>query len=314
MRSSKNKVNNAGGKLLLCLAAFAVLIAVCVMGTQLEQELQMQEQEHLANENSQGETVYLFPLTDADCSVSGDNGTLISLEKAADPLTDTVLIDRGGTYILEGSLEGSILVDAQDQLVHLIFQGVDISSKNGSALAVRSAGKAVITLADGTVSTLRDTSDYDKAADENSCIYSECDLTINGTGSMNVHGYYKDAIHTKDTLKILDCSLVLQAKREAARGNDGMLLKDASVDIQCENTGLYTKNDGRNNRGCIQITGSQVGIIAGEYGIAAAVDLHIQDSEVHLKGIISDMEVLGTAYIEDGALKEQAFTEGEALP
>lgn len=294
MQSSKNKVNNKWNRLLLCIPAIVSLLLIYILFNDKET---FQKEEYQEKETWE----ILFPITTADSTISNEDAEHINLND----VSDQVVIDHGGTYLLEGTLDGRIIVQAEEQIVHLILNGVSIYSKSGPAIAILSAGKVILTLPDDKENTLRDSADYDTLTEENSCIYSECDLTINGSGTLNVHGYYKDAIHSKDTLKILGGHLNILAKREAIRGNDGILLKDSDIHIECEKNGLYTKNTGRKNRGCIQISGGALSIVAGEYAIAAVSDLYINDSEVYLKGIISDFDIAGNSYIQKGCLQDE---------
>lgn len=294
MQSSKNKVNNKWSRLILCIPALVMFLFICIFFYDKETSYQEQFQEGGADQ-------ILFPITEADKNTSMEAVTGINLKD----VSDQYVIEHGGTYLLEGTLDGCIIVNAEEQIVRLILNGVSISSKSGPAISVLSAGKVIITLPDDKDNSLRDSADYGDLVDENACIYSECDLTINGSGSMNVHGYYKDAIHSKDTLKILGSQLNIQAKREAIRGNDGILLKDSFIHIECEKTGLYTKNTGRKNRGCIQISGGELSVVAGEYAISAVSDLYVNDANVYLKGILSDFDVAGNSYIQKGCLQDE---------
>lgn len=294
MRSSKNKVNNKWNRLLLCIPAIISLLLIYIFFNDKDA---FQKEPYQESETWE----ILFPITTADNGISADDAENINLND----VSDQVIIEHGGTYLLEGSLNGRIVVQAEEQIVHLILNGVSVYSRSGPAISILSAGKVILTLPDETENTLRDSADYENLADENACIYSECDLTINGSGTMNVHGYYKDAIHSKDTLKILDSHLNILAKREAIRGNDGILLKDSHIHIECEKNGLYTKNTGRKNRGCVQISGGKISIVAGEYAIAAVSDLYINDAEVYLKGIISDLDIAGNSYIQKGCLQDE---------
>ena len=294
MQSSKNKVNNKWNRLLLCIPAIVSLLLIYILFNDKET---FQKEEYQEKETWE----ILFPITTADSTISTEDAEHINLND----VSDQVVIDHGGTYLLEGTLDGRIIVQAEEQIVHLILNGVSIYSKSGPAIAILSAGKVILTLPDDKENTLRDSADYDTLTEENSCIYSECDLTINGSGTLNVHGYYKDAIHSKDTLKILGGHLNILAKREAIRGNDGILLKNSDIHIECEKNWLYTKTNCRKTLGCIQISGGALSIVAGEYAIAAVSDLYINDSEVYLKGIISDFDIAGNSYIQKGCLQDE---------
>ena len=63
----------------------------------------------------------------------------------------TATISAAGTYRISGTVaNGQILVDAGDSaVVQLVLDGVDITNADGAAIAVMSAEKAIVILADG---------------------------------------------------------------------------------------------------------------------------------------------------------------------
>ena len=123
------------------------------------------------------------------------------------------VITRGGSYELKGDLSGGqikVSVPKTEQ-VELIFNNFTASSNTSAPLYIESADKCVIFLAAGSVNTLTDATLYQYAnpADDkpNACIYSSDDLTIKGTGTLNVNGNYNNGIGCKNDLRIKDCTL-----------------------------------------------------------------------------------------------------------
>lgn len=78
------------------------------------------------------------------------NGEGVLIEGSA------VTITEAGTYHISGTLgEGQIVVEAGNEaVVRLILDNADITNSTGAAIAVMSAEKAVVMLADGTDNTL----------------------------------------------------------------------------------------------------------------------------------------------------------------
>ena len=99
-------------------------------------------------------------------------------------LSGDLVITEGGDYLLRGNLQGKILVDAGEHLVHLFLDGVNIEVEEGNALLVQGASKVVLTLMDGTENRLADAPYYRTNEEYDACIYSFPDLTVNGTGSL----------------------------------------------------------------------------------------------------------------------------------
>lgn len=237
-------------------------------------------------------------LTAADQETAGENPVQIDLTVQNSP----VQITRGGSYLLTGTLEGSIHIDAEEQIVHVILQNAAVDSSEGPAFYVHSAGKVILTLAEGTENTLQDSGIYEESEAADACIYSECDLTINGTGTLNVYGYYQDAVHTKDVLKILDGSIFVQSKRDGLRGNDGILLSCRETTVQSERNGLRTTKTGKPGKGNIEILAGSHSVIGGNYAITCARDLHVQDCDLFLLGVVGFYHADGEQYIQEGSL------------
>lgn len=241
----------------------------------------------------------VYTLTEADTDVNADNAA----EVVFDGEQAVYLIDKPGDYLFTGKYDGQIQIDVQDEIVHLILDNVEIESPDGPAIYVKSAAKVVITVLKESTSTLTDSAYYTNFPEAKACIYSESDLTVNGGGSLNVYGYYKDAIRTKDTLKILDVNLAVQAKDTGLRGNDGVVIQTEALDIQCEGNGIYTEKADKKNKGFVDITGGTINIIAGEYGIDAAENIYIRDCKADIFGVIQNITCLGTQHIEEGCLE-----------
>lgn len=215
-----------------------------------------------------------------------------------------IIVAEGGDIWLSGSLEGQVVVEAEeDELVHLYLEDVEISSGQGPAIRIEEASKVIVTLVSGTGSTLTDGTDYTDCEECPACLFSACDLTINGDGALRVYGYYEDGIRSKDRLKLLSGSVEVHARGDGVRGNDGILLKDASVDIQSEGHGLYTVKRGENDRGVIEIDGGTLSVVAGQKGIFAASGLYMYRCVCNVNAVEEKVKTEGEAYIADGCLR-----------
>lgn len=214
-------------------------------------------------------------------------------------------ITDAGDYLLSGSCEGRLYIDAEEQIVHLILNHADIRSLSGPAIYVKSAGKVIITLADGSVNTVRD-SMYHRGKDEgDAAVYSQCDLTINGTGSLTVYGDYEDGIHSKDVVKLLDGDITVQAKNNAVQGNDGLLVQVASLTVECEGSGLRSTKSGKEEKGTIDISGGQISVIAGEYAVSSSKDLYMRNCSFWSNAVLGELNVAGECYLAEGCRKDE---------
>lgn len=236
-------------------------------------------------------------LTAADLQTTAQAPVAIALGTEA-----VCSITAGGSYLLSGSLNGSIVIDAGQQVVHLILDNVSVSAPTGPALEVISARHLILTLPKDTESSFRDSGKYPVNTESDGCIYSTCDLTVNGEGTLNVSGFFKDAIHTKDTLKILNDSCFVQSKRDGLHGNDGVAVRCRDLTVQCERNGIYSTKTGKSARGNVEVLDTAGSVIGGGYAISCAADLYVAKSDLHVAGVYDRLQVAGSSYVEEGSL------------
>ena len=206
-------------------------------------------------------------------TVTADSGA-VTIDGSA------VTITAAGTYRISGTLgDGQLIVDAgDDAVVQLILDEAHISNANGAAVAVMSAEKAIVILADGSTNTLADGTAYVLAEGEdepNAALYSKSDLTITGEGSLAVSGNYNDGIASKDGLVIDDGDITVVAVDDGIRGKDYVVVNDGTLDITSGGDGIKADNDEDAGRGYISIAAGTVNIDAGGDGIQAATDVLI---------------------------------------
>ena len=197
-----------------------------------------------------------------------------------------VTVTAGGTYVLTGSLAGRIIVNAPKEKVVLVLSGASITCDDGSALYVYKSAMTTLYLADQTENTLSDGSEYTFADDfssqsedePNACLYTKSDLVIAGGGSLRVTAQYKNGITSKDTLRLADGTITIQAKENGINGKDFCVLQNAHLSVDSGADALRSTNDQDKNLGFIGISGSDLTLAAGEDGIQAQTYLLVRES------------------------------------
>ena len=243
----------------------------------------------------------VFPVTKTDLDTDPGLGQEIDLTLVPEDYS----ITEGGSYILTGEYSGQITVDAEEQIVHLFLKDVRIHSRSGPAILVASAGKVIITLADGTDNAIEDSAHYRDSDHQDASIYSSCDLTLNGSGSLSLYGYYNDAIHSRDMVKILGGNIFIQSFGHGIQGNDGILINGDSLRIESKKSGLRTTKAGNDHRGTIDLCGGRIAIIAGEYAIASSGDLYVRSCTVTTDSVMGQMDVAGSRFLTEGCLEDE---------
>ncbi|PYI53743.1 carbohydrate-binding domain-containing protein [Paenibacillus flagellatus] len=228
---------------------------------------------------------------DADLATdwSADNATAIALNGTNATVTGTgakadngtVTITAPGTYVLSGKLaDGQVVVDVPNKgTVRLVLNGADIHNEDNAPVYVKEAGKAVITLQEGTDNVVSDGKTYvfpDASADEpNAAIFSKADLTVNGTGSLTVRGSFNNGITSKDDLKITGGAIRIEAADDGLMGRDLVAVRDGKLTIEAGGDGVKTTNDADAAKGSIAIEGGTFDIRAGGDGMQAANAIRI---------------------------------------
>ena len=239
-----------------------------------------------------------FEITDEDERTSFDDDAVkVDLSQVSGDFE----IKEGGDYVLSGSGDCRIVVDAKEKPVHLFLDGIELIENEGGAVLALSASKLIITCLDGTENVLGDSAYYQENKEYDACLYSVPDLTINGSGSLRITGLYEDGIHSKDIVKILGTTLEVKAKGDGIRGNDGICFTSASgCKVEAEKNGLRTSKNGHDVKGSVEIRDSVVSVIAGKYAIESYDGLVVSGSSLYLNGVLGKWQVAGEEFVEEG--------------
>lgn len=171
----------------------------------------------------------------------------------------TVTITSAGTYIISGSLsDGQIVIAASDSdKVQLVLNNAEINCNTSAAVYVKSADKVFVTLPAGTTNSLGGGTEYVQTDDNtvDGVIFSKSDLTLNGTGTLNIDADYRHGIVTKDTLCITGGTYVIDAVKTCLAGKDGIKILDGSFTLTSGSKGLNSGNDDDAREGSIYIAG-----------------------------------------------------------
>lgn len=251
-------------------------------------------------------------VTESDYKVSDSGSTEIVIDSAEDKnwgdkayYSDGELVIRqAGSYIMSGRMDGTLIIRAyDDQQVHLILNGFEVYSSGTPALQVESASKVIVTAAEESQNILCDT-EYRTDKEKNSCIYSVADLTFNGTGTVNVWGYYQDAIASKGRIKVIRGSYAIRAVDDAIRGRDGVVIVGGILNLQTEGTGIKSTNTENEKKGDINVQGGELTIIAGEHAISAAKNLEIVGCKIAKQTVLDDFVCQGKLILSEECINE----------
>ena len=231
----------------------------------------------------------LFTDRDNDGSFNEEEAQYISLSN------ESVTIKDEGIYVLSGTLDdGQIIIDSNDSSkIQLVLNNVNITSSSSAAIYVKEADKVFITLADGTQNTLSTTGEFQSDGDINidGVIFSKDDLTINGSGTLNISTSFGNGIVSKDDLKITNGTYVINASGNGLEANDIIATAGGTFTITSQKDALHCDED-------IAVTGGTFTIKAEDDGVhtdnalyitAGTVDIiksyeGLEGKEIHISG------------------------------
>lgn len=214
------------------------------------------------------------------------NGSAITVDgDGATAEGSTVTVFAAGTYSVSGSLvDGQIIVNTQDDgIVRLILNGVDIASAASAPIYVANAAETVIVLEDNTENHVSDATTYvfeNADTDEpNAAIFSNDDLTIDGSGTLTVDGNYNDGIASEDGLVITGGTIIVNAVDDGIRGKDYLVVNEGDITVNAQGDGLKSDNADDTTQGYITIESGVIRVTSGGDAIQAATGIMIANGE-----------------------------------
>ena len=190
-----------------------------------------------------------------------------------------ISVTMPGTYVFEGNLNGTLTVNVSEKAkVRLILNGFEITSSDGPAIRILEGDRVTISLEDDTENVVTDSETY---SDEtlSSAIYSKSDLIFNGTGKLKVNANHADAIASKDDLRIVSGTYVINAVDDGIVGKDRLKIKDGKFTVTSGGDALKTTNIENVDRGFIYIANGTFKLTSGDEAIDATSSIRIDDGD-----------------------------------
>lgn len=230
-------------------------------------------------------------------------------------------ITSKGIYKITGSSDGVSIViddDSESGNVYLILDNVTMGNDENPCIDVENADKVIIQCVGESSFSY---GNQDSSAKKDGAVYSKDDLTISGSGSLNIVSALHGVV-CNDDLKITGVKLSIQSNKVGIKsadslrigggtikinsGHDGIKLENdentsyfyfekAEMTIYSEYDGISVKSgdDSKTFSGYVRLNGGKISIITAGMGSEAS-----KDSSTSQKGIKSD----GNIYISDTEL------------
>ena len=164
-------------------------------------------------------------------TVSGDDANYVTINGADVTVTseiDSLLLILSGT-----TTDGSLLVNRQKKF-GIKLNGVSINNVDGPAINNQGSKYLYLEVAGGTTNTLTDGTTYtEQVYDQKGAFFSEGEMYLYGTGTLNVTGNCRHAIACDDFI-VIDDNVTLNVKSPSGSGikvNDGLWINNGTIDI-----------------------------------------------------------------------------------
>jgi dockerin type I len=231
--------------------------------------------------------------SDSDTMIELSNGSAKINGEGASYADGNITITKAGTYVFSGEFDGQIITDVGDEdLVHIVFNGVTITNTKSSVFNGATGRKIVLTLVDGTTNTITDSTTYNYADGEDepdATFFVKQDLTVNGNGTLNISSNYATALKAKDNLIILGGKLNIESVGKAIKGTDSVTIENAEITINVEDDGITTEGALVINSGTIKMEKVGEGLEAVTIDInGGTVDIVASDDGINARGLIDD--------------------------
>ncbi|MFD1605434.1 carbohydrate-binding domain-containing protein [Flavobacterium artemisiae] len=202
------------------------------------------------------------------------NGTTATVENAVTGVTvaisgsDVIVTSTVAevAYEITGSTTDGMLKIYSDKKYKLTLNGVSIKNNDGPAINIQSGKRAFIVLS-GT-NTLEDGATYATSTeDQKGTFFSEGQLILSGTGSLNITANNKHGIAADDYVRVQSGTITItKAVSDGIHTNDGVYIDGGTLNINASSDGIEAEE------GPIVINAGTITITAADDGITASYD------------------------------------------
>ena len=249
---------------------------------------------------------------EATTIIADDSGFTVS-GSGASVENNTVTITENGTYIISGTIDdGQIIVNTDDK-IQIILNGLTITSSTSAPIYIMESEEVTITLAEGTINTVSDTTDFtysDSINEEpDATIFSKGDLIFNGTGTLVVNSNFNHAIVSKDSLTLAEGTFEITTVGDALNANDTLSVVSGTYTIAAGDDGFHSDTYLVFYDGTVNITESTEGLEAGIISIQGGT-ISLKSSDDGINATTDDTSIAIELQISGGSVIVNADGDG----
>lgn len=248
-----------------------------------------------------------FSSRDLEQTVDLSAATSLALQSGTD-----LAISSEGVYLLSGTANDvTIVIDAAaDAKVQIVLDGATITNENAPVLYVKAADKVFVTTT-ASQNSLEVTGTYvaDGETNLDAVIYSKADLTLNGTGTLDLVSAKGNGITSKDDLVITGGVYTITAEADGLEANDAILISNGTLGIESGKDALHSENAEDPSLGYIVMQNGTLNITAADDAIRGNSFVQIDGGTIEIETCREGIEA-NNIIINDGQINVNALDDG----
>ncbi len=213
----------------------------------------------------------------ATITLSGNEGTISDTTRGSSG--SEVTITSKGIYKVTGSSENvTIKINDSNQSgnIYLILDNVSMTNTSNACIYVEACDKLIIQCTGNSFLTY---SNSDSSAKTDGAIYSKDDITINGSGSLDINSSLHGIV-CKEDIKITGATLNINSDNIGIQAEDSLRIDGGTTAIQSDHDGIQLEND--DNTSYFYMSNGSLTVNAGYDGISVKA----ADSGTTFKGSV----------------------------
>lgn len=222
----------------------------------------------------------------ATITLSGSEGTISDTTRGSSG--SEVTITSKGTYRITGSSDGvSIVVNDSTKSgnIYLILDNVTMTNSSTSCINIQAADKVIIQCVGENNITC---SNSDSSAKVDGAIYAKSDITVNGSGSLNITSALHGIVGKKD-VKLTGGNVNINAESIGIQASDFLRTGGGEISITSGHDGIQVSNS--DNNAYFYFENAIMNINAGYDGIAVTADSDNTDFTGYLKAVSGTISI-----------------------